>query len=186
MCQRPANKCSLLVFVITSLPLYYLIFNLPFLSFALGCKIQFFSLFTFKHIECTILTFILSLFQPQSTQWFVFHWNDFCTSADPTGATRCLPTFLKLKYLLTLHVKQQLDQGAFIGYILPVLVFSTCYNFPKFLEFTTIHHPNRSLALSSPSYLFSQVHENQFFGNIFSLYDPRRLRAEMFILKKSS
>ena len=31
-------------------------------------------------------------------------------------------------------------QGAFIGYILPVLVFSTCYNFPKFLEFTTIHH----------------------------------------------
>ena len=91
---------------------------------------------------------------------------------------------LKLKHLLTLHVNHQPDQGAFIGYILPVLVFSTCYNFPKFLEFTTIHHPNRSLALSSPSYLFSQVHENQFFGNIFSFYGPRRaMFSSLFILK---
>ena len=142
------------------------------------------------------MTFILSLFQPQSTRWFVSHWNDFCTSAAPTGATRCLPTFeslppllsfLKLKYLLTLHVNHQLDQGAFIGYILPVLVFSTCYNFPKFLEFTTIHHPNRSLSACFFLILlsFRRVYENQFFGNIFSLYGPRRLRAANVHSEKS-
>ena len=33
-------------------------------------------------------------------------------------------------------------QGALLGYILPVLVFSTFYNFPKFFEFTTIYPQN--------------------------------------------
>jgi len=50
---------------------------------------------------------------------------------------------LSLERLLHLCRPHWSNKGAFIGYILPVLVFSTCYNFPKFLEFTTIHHPNR-------------------------------------------
>ena len=33
-------------------------------------------------------------------------------------------------------------QGALLGYVLPVLVFSTFYNFPKFFEFTTIYPQN--------------------------------------------
>lgn len=47
---------------------------------------------------------------------------------------------LSLERLLHLCRPHWSNKGAFIGYILPVLVFSTCYNFPKFLEFTTIHH----------------------------------------------
>ena len=30
-----------------------------------------------------------------------------------------------------------LFQGSFFGYVLPVLVFSTAFNFPKFFEFST-------------------------------------------------
>merc|ERR1719391_1820491 len=46
---------------------------------------------------------------------------------------------LSLERLLHLCRPNWSNKGAFIGYVLPVLVFSTCYNFPKFLEFTTIH-----------------------------------------------
>jgi len=50
---------------------------------------------------------------------------------------------LSLERLLHLCRPHWSNKGAFIGYILPVLVFSTFYNFPKFLEFTTIHHQLR-------------------------------------------
>ena len=35
------------------------------------------------------------------------------------------------------NLKKEIFQGSFFGYILPVIVFSTCFNFPKFFEFST-------------------------------------------------
>lgn len=44
---------------------------------------------------------------------------------------------LTIERYLHLTKPQWSNKGSFFGYILPVLVFSTCYNFPKFFEFTT-------------------------------------------------
>jgi len=49
---------------------------------------------------------------------------------------------LSVERLLHLRAPRWSDKGALLGYILPVLVFSTFYNFPKFFEFTTIYLQN--------------------------------------------
>ena len=66
------------------------------------------------------------------------------------------------------YITQDLSQGSFFGYVLPVLVFSTCFNFPKFFEYSTkyIHMAGRSdfitvsknciLLLQSPSSAFCE------------------------------
>jgi len=49
---------------------------------------------------------------------------------------------LSIERLLHLRRPQWSNKGALMGYILPVLAFSTFYNFPKFFEFTTIYPQN--------------------------------------------
>jgi len=49
---------------------------------------------------------------------------------------------ISIERLLHLRRPQWSDKGALMGYILPVLAFSTFYNFPKFFEFTTIYPQN--------------------------------------------
>jgi len=58
------------------------------------------------------------------------------TSITLTASVYCVVVLALERYL---HItKPNLgNKGSFFGYILPVLVFSTCYNFPKFLEFST-------------------------------------------------
>jgi len=49
---------------------------------------------------------------------------------------------LSIERLLHIHRPQWSNKGALLGYILPVLAFSTFYNFPKFFEFTTVYPQN--------------------------------------------
>jgi len=59
-----------------------------------------------------------------------------CTSIALTGSLYCVIALSFERYFSISNSGQQ-NKGSFFGYILPVIVFSTCFNFPKFFEFST-------------------------------------------------
>eukprot|EP00092_Neocalanus_flemingeri_P050345 GFUD01058164.1.p1 GENE.GFUD01058164.1~~GFUD01058164.1.p1 ORF type:complete len:310 (-),score=31.81 GFUD01058164.1:207-1136(-) len=86
----------------------FLVFSLPVLSYH-------YKIWIFPHILPTLLPL---------------------TSISLTGSLYCVIALSFERYFSISNSAQQ-NKGSFFGYILPVLVFSICFNFPKFFEFFT-------------------------------------------------
>ena len=84
------------------------VFSLPVLS-------HYYKMWIFPHILPSLLPF---------------------TSISLTSSLYCVLALSTERYFSIYNSSMQ-NKGAFLGYVLPVIVFATCFNFPKFFEFST-------------------------------------------------
>jgi len=90
-------------------------------------------------LGCVVAVFCLPSLSPTYRAWVFPHLLPSLLPVTSIVLTASVYSVvaLALERLLHLTRPQWSNRGAFFGYILPVLVFSTCYNFPKFFEFST-------------------------------------------------
>jgi len=85
------------------------------------------------------LIFSLPHFSPHYSSWVFPYIAPValpCSAIAMTGSVYTV-VGLSVERYLTLSSHTQANKGAFLGYFLPVLIFSTFLNSPKFLEFST-------------------------------------------------